>query len=192
MKAFCFGLIAALPAFALESANEASGGLKEVPEYWKWLNFFILAGILGYLTAKNLGPFLANRTKQIQDSLAAGEKAKAEADARAAAVQAKLNDLDFQVSLMRDQAKQDREREAERIRGEAEHEVERIQQHAAQEVESAAKLARMEVQRFAAKMAIELAERKVRARMSPEVESALVGSFLDDLANGHLLQVKAE
>jgi F-type H+-transporting ATPase subunit b len=179
MKVFCFGLITALPAFAQES-----GGLKEVPEYWKWLNFFILAGILGYLVSKNLGPFLANRTKQIQEGLKAGEKAKADADARAAAVQAKLNDLDFQVSLMRDQAKQDREREAERIRAESEREIERVRQHAEQEIESAAKIARLEVQRFAAKIAIELAERKVRARMSPEVESALVGSFLDDLRNG--------
>jgi len=168
----------ALPAFAQES-----GGLKEVPEYWKWLNFLILAGILGYLTAKNLGPALADRTKKIQEGLAAGEKAKAEADARAAAVQAKLNNLEFQISLMRDQAKQDREREAERIRAESGREVERIRQHAAQEIESSAKVARLEVQRFAAKMAIELAERKVRARMSPEVESALLGTFLDDLSN---------
>jgi len=169
----------ALPAFAQEG-----GGLKEVPEYWKWLNFLILAGILGYLTAKNLGPALADRTRKIQEGLAAGEKAKAEADARAAAVQAKLNDLEFQISLMRDEAKQDREREAGRIRTESEREVERIQQHAVQEVESAAKVARLEVQRLAAKAAIELAERKVRARMSPEVESALLGAFLDDLSNG--------
>jgi hypothetical protein len=33
-------------------------------------------------------------------------------------------------------------------------------------------------------MAIELAERKVRARMSPEVEAALLGNFLDGLGNG--------
>jgi F-type H+-transporting ATPase subunit b len=175
------GLVCALPAIA-----EESGGLKPVPEIWKWLNFLILAGILGYLVAKNMGPMLANRTRQIQEGLAAGEKAKAEADAQAAAVQAKLADLGSQISLMRDGAKQDREREAERIRQESEREVERIRQRAVQEIESSAKLARLEVQRFAAKMAIELAERKVRARMSPEVESALLGGFLDDLAQSRV------
>jgi F-type H+-transporting ATPase subunit b len=175
-SALLLSLATAAPAFAAE--------LKEPPEIFKWLNFFILAGILGYLIAKNLGPALADRSKKIQDDLAAGERAKAEADARAAAVQAKLSDLDFQVSLMRDAAKQDREREADRIRKDGEREIERIQQHAAQDIESAAKLARLDVQRFAAKMAIELAERKVRARMSPEVESALLGSFLDDLSDG--------
>jgi F-type H+-transporting ATPase subunit b len=177
-SAILLAILTAVPAFAEE------GGLKEPSEIWKWLNFFILVGILGYLVSKNLGPMLSDRTKKIQEGLAAGEKAKAEADARAAAVQAKLSDLDFQVSLIRDGAKQDRERETERIRRDAEREIERIQQHAAQEIESAAKLARLEVQRFAAKAAIELAEQKVRVRMSPEVESALLGSFLDDLANG--------
>ena len=39
-------------------------------------------GVLWYLIAKNLGPMLTARTKQIQDSLAAGTKAKAEAEGR--------------------------------------------------------------------------------------------------------------
>ena len=78
------------------------------------------------------------------------------------------------------------EREADAGFAESERrEMARIQQHASQEIESAGKTARLEVQRFAAKVAIELAERKVRARMSPEVESALLGNFLDGLANGH-------
>ena len=160
----------------------------EISPIWKWLNFLMLAGVLGYLIAKNLGPMLAARTKQIQEGLAAGEKAKAEADARAASVQAKLNDLGFQVSLMREGAKQEREREADRIRRDTEREMNRIQQHAAQEIDSAGKLARLEVQRYAAKLAIELAERKVRSRMSPEVEAALLGNFLDDLSAGRARQ----
>jgi F-type H+-transporting ATPase subunit b len=177
-----------VPLALFSAAPLLAADLKEPAPIWQWLNFLILAGVLGYLVSKNLGPILADRTKKIQEGLAAGENAKAEADARAAAVQAKLSDLDFQVSLMRDGAKQDREREAERIRRDSAREIERIQQHATQEIESAAKVARLEVQRFAAKMAVELAERKVRARMSPEVESALLGSFLEDLTNGHAVQ----
>jgi F-type H+-transporting ATPase subunit b len=172
---------------AQEGAGETAAEKKEQKEVsplWKWANFAILAGVLGYLISKNLGPMLATRSQQIQEGLAAGEKAKAEADARAASVESKLNDLGFQISLMRDGAKQEREREADRIRRDTEREIARIQQHAAQEIESAGKLARLEVQRFAAKLAIELAERKVRSRMSPEVEAALVGNFLDDLSRG--------
>jgi len=161
------------------------GGKVEPNLIWKWLNFALLAGILGYLIAKNLGPMLVARSKQIQDGLAAGTKAKAEAEARAAAVQAKLANLEGDVGRMRAEAKVEREREAERLRGEMERELGRIRQHANQEIESTGKIARLEVQSFAAKMAIELAERKVRARMSPEVEAALLGNFLDGLSNGH-------
>jgi F-type H+-transporting ATPase subunit b len=160
------------------------GGKPEPAVIWKWLNFAILVGILGYLIAKNMGPMLSARTKQIQDGLAAGTKAKAEADARAAAVQAKLADLEGEVGRMRAEAKVEREREVARLKADTEREIGRIQLHAAQEIESASKLARLEVQSFAAKMAIELAERKVRARMSPEVEAALLGNFLDGLGNG--------
>jgi F0F1-type ATP synthase membrane subunit b/b' len=49
------------------------------------------------------------------------------------------------------------------------------------EIESAGKQARFEVQRAAAALAIDLAETKVRARMSTDVQSALLETFLKDL-----------
>ena len=42
------------------------------------------------------------------------------------------------------------------------------------EIESAGKQARLEVQRAAATLAIDLAEKKVRARMSPDIQAALL------------------
>jgi F0F1-type ATP synthase membrane subunit b/b' len=57
----------------------------------------------------------------------------------------------------------------------------RIRTQAEQEIESSGKMARLEVQRAAAKMAIELAETKVRASMSPEIQRALLQGFLADL-----------
>ncbi len=172
-----------LHAFVLLAEDAASK--PEISPIWKWLNFAMLVGILGYLISKNVGPILADRSKQIQEGLAAGEKARVEADTRAAAVQAKLADLSSEISRMQAQAKVELEREAERLKKDTEREIGRIQQHASQEIESAGKLARLEVQRFAARVAIELAERKVRARMSPEVQSALLGNFIDGLSNGH-------
>jgi F0F1-type ATP synthase membrane subunit b/b' len=65
---------------------------------------------------------------------------------------------------------------------EAEAEFARIRQHAQQEIESAGKLARLEVQRFAAKVAIDLAEQKVRARMSAEKQIELLNQFIGEIA----------
>jgi F-type H+-transporting ATPase subunit b len=148
---------------------------------WEGLNFLILGGTLVWLAQKHGGPLLAARSKEIAEGLAAGEKAKTEADARAAQVQAKLANLEADVAALRTSAREERDREAARIRRETEAEIARIRAQAEMEIESAGKHARMEVQRAAAKMAIELAERKVRARMSPEIQTGLLQGFLADL-----------
>ena len=171
-----------LPLLAQEGGG--AGGSAEKPDMFIWtvLNFFIIAGFIGWMAKKHGGPFLTARSSEIRSGLAAGEKAKAQADARAAQVKKQLANLDQEVETMRTTAKEEREREADRIRRETQSEMARIRMQADQEIESSGKLARFEVQRAAAKMAIELAEVKVRSRMSPEVEAALIQGFLADLS----------
>jgi F-type H+-transporting ATPase subunit b len=148
---------------------------------WQVLNFLILAGLIGWLAIKQGGPLLAARSNEIREGLAAGEKAKAEADVRAAQVQAKLANLENEVTEMRATAKEERERETARILRETQAEIARIRQQAEHEIESAGKQARIEVQRAAARMAIDLAETKVRARMSPEIQASLLQAFMADM-----------
>ena len=176
-------MLVALPAFAQESGG---GGEKPSMLVWQVLNFLILFGFLWWLISKQGGPALNARSKGISDGLAAGEKAKAEADSRAREVQAKLSNLEKEIAALREDAREEREREGERIRRDTQSEIVRIHAQAELEIEAAGKQARAEVQRTAARLAVELAETKVRARMSPDVQSALLESFLKDLAGGHL------
>lgn len=180
---FLAGALSITPAFAFEGPEKASES-SERPgmEAWKWANFILLAGLLGYLISKNLGPMLVERSREIQDGLAAGVKAKAEADARAVAVQSRLAGLGAVVAQLKAEALRDREREAARIRREADLELDRLSRHEAFEIETAGKMARLEIRREAARLAIELAERKLRARMSPDAQSELLATFADDLA----------
>jgi F-type H+-transporting ATPase subunit b len=172
--------LAAIPAFA----EETGGAEKPSLLLWQVLNFLILAGLLGWLVAKAGGPLLAARSKEIAEGLAAGETAKAEADARAAEVQAKLNNLEKEIGALRSSAKEEREREADRIRRDTEAEIARIHYQAEMEIESSGKHARLEVQRAVARLAIDLAEQKVRARMSADEQAQLLQNFLKDLAGG--------
>jgi F-type H+-transporting ATPase subunit b len=174
-------LLIALPALAEESKSAESGAISPI---WTWINFIILLGVLGYLIAKNMGPMLAARSQKIQEGLAAGERAKAEADARAAAVEAQLKNLGAEVERLRAGAVADRDREAARIARDTESELARIEMHAGQEIESAGKAAQLEVRRYAVKLAIELAEQKLRARMSPDAQANLVRNFIGDIADG--------
>ena len=187
---YLFALLTAIPAFAAEE----SGGGAEEPSLllWKVLNFLILAGLIGWLIKKHGGPVLVSRAKTISEGLAAGTRAKAEADARAAQVQKKLGNLEQEISALRTSAQEERAREADRIRRETQAEIVRIQYQANVEIESAGKQARLDVQRAAAALAIQLAEKKVLARMSPDVQSSLLQSFLKDLANGPARSVTAD
>ncbi len=155
---------------------------EEVNELWKWPNFFILAGLLGYLIKKHGAPLLAARSQQIREGLEAGEKAKAEAEVRSAAVQARIANLDRVVAELRVAAHADLEKEADRIRRDADHEISRIEQHTAMEIVSIGKQTRLELRHYAAKLAMDLAEQKVRAGMSPAVQATLLNNFSSDIA----------
>jgi F-type H+-transporting ATPase subunit b len=176
-RCFMALVLAAMPALAQESGGTEKPSLL----LWQTLNFLILAGLLGWLVVKQGGPLLRSRSKEITEGLAAGETAKAEADARAAEVDAKLSNLEKEINALRSDAREEREREADRIRRETQAEIARIHHQGEMEIDSAGRLARLDVQRAAASLAIELAEKKVRARMSPDVQSALLETFLKDL-----------
>ena len=161
---------------------------EEVNPLWKWPNFLLLAGLLGYLIKKHGGPLLAARSEHIRESLEAGKKAKAEADARAAAVQAKIANLDREIAEFRISALADLDQEAARIRQKTDSELSRIEQQTKAEIVVIGKQTRLELRQYVAKLAMELAEQKIRARMSPDAQSTLVKNFTGDLssrATGH-------
>jgi F-type H+-transporting ATPase subunit b len=176
MKRVLYGLMLAAAPLLAEGGEAAKPDL----EIWKWLNFAILFGLLGYFAVKQGGPALKSRSNQIREGLAAGEIAKAEAETRAREVQAKLDNLATEVAALRNTAKEECEREATRIKQDFEREISRIQRQSEMEIESAGKMARIELQSFAAKLAVDLAEQKVKASMTPDVQAALLASFFKD------------
>ena len=155
---------------------------EEVSELWLWPNFVILASLLGYLIKKHGGPFFAARSQQVRESLEAGKKAQAEAEKIAAGVQAKLATLDSEIANLKSSARTELERETQRIRRDTDKELQRIEQHTTAELDSLGKRATIELRQYAASLAVDLAEQKIRARMTPAVQSGLIEGFASDLA----------
>ncbi len=173
-------LLAGLALWA-PAARAAGPGEADSLTGWKWANFVVLAGALGYLIGKNAGPFFAARSQQIRkDIVEAGEQRK-EADARAAEVEQRLAELGSEIARLRAEAEQEAQAETSRVARRATLEMAKIQEQAEQEIASAAKAARGELKRYAAHLAVGLAEGKIRARMTPAVEDALVEGFVRDL-----------
>ena len=158
-----------------ESASEGPSPI------WAWANFAILAGALGYLIVKKGGPWFAERSLAIRKGIAEAEEIRRGAEASAAEVDRRLAGLETEVQSLRANAQREQAAEGERIRQQTAADLARIQEHAAREIEAAGKSARLDLKRYAAQLAIDLAEQKIRRRMTPEVQSALIERFGRDL-----------
>jgi F-type H+-transporting ATPase subunit b len=166
---------------AILAAEEQNAGPAEPSMTWKVVNFVILAAGLGYLMGKNLPGFFHSRTSSIQEGIAEAQKVKADAERRAAEVEQRVSRLGADIEAFRAQSRAEMEKESERIRLETAASIRKLEQQAQVEIESAGKNARRELKTYAANLALDLAEQRVRARLSPGAENALVEKFVVDL-----------
>jgi F-type H+-transporting ATPase subunit b len=149
--------------------------------WWKWANFLILAGGLGYLIRKNVPPLFREQSEEIQSALAEAAKIKEEATAYAAGIEARLGNLQSEIEKLRVSAHSDMAAESERIRHETDHHLQRIREQTAQEIELMTRAAKDELRKYAAELAIGLAEERIRFRMNSDTQQDLAKSFLHDL-----------
>jgi F-type H+-transporting ATPase subunit b len=179
-RLICFlALSAALSLYGAES--EGHGGGHAALDGWKWANFLLLAGLLFWAGRKSAAAFFTGRSIQIRKSLVEAEEIRADAERRAAEVDRRLASLGAEIEALRREAATEQEAQAERARREMAAELAKVQLHAEQEIAAAGKQARLELKRYSAELALELAEKKIAARMNPPAQDALVDSFVRQL-----------
>jgi F-type H+-transporting ATPase subunit b len=145
----------------------------------KWANFAILAGLAGWLISKTLPPFFKSRSEEITKGIAEATKLKADAEAKAAAIEKRLAQLGTEIELLRANAKQEMQIEADRIKRETENYLAKIHEGGLSEIEAASKRAQAELKAQAASEAIDLAEQRIRAGL--QNGGGLVERFISDL-----------
>ena len=160
-------------------AGEQGGDWHEMG--WKWANFLILAGALGYVIKKKAPAFFSARDAEIQKNIAAARKMKEEAEARMAEVERRLAGIDADIHALRESARAEAAAEAERMRSETDRALAKIQTHAQMEIEAAVQSARLQLKIYAGQLATGLARDKVLARLTPQTQDKLVGLFVDGL-----------
>jgi F-type H+-transporting ATPase subunit b len=164
------------PASQSDEAGEGGSWI-----WWKWANFAILAVGLGYLIGKNVPPLFRKQSDEIQNALAEAAKVKQDAALYATDVETRLANLQKEIEALRQSAHADMTAESERMRRETEHHLERVQEQAVQEIALMTRAAKDELRKYAAQLAIDLAEQRIRALMTPATEDKLVKGFLRDL-----------
>jgi len=156
-------------------------GLSLDHAYWLCfgINFAIIAVLVGTLMRKMLPGFFRSRTSAIQKGIEEARKMSDEARARLSDVEARLSRLDADIAAMRSEAEQNAKLEEQRLLAGGEEERKRIVTSAEQEVGMAANAARRELKTYAAKLAVDLAEKKIR--VSQDADQALVREFTTQL-----------
>ena len=184
-RLFCIAFLAA----SLMAAEEGHGGGHSEPSIlWKWANFFLLGAALSFLVAKNAPAFFKSRTEEIQSGLNEARKLREESEARVAEIEKRVATLETDLKQLRENARKEMVSEGERIKQDTARAIEKIQAHAEMEIASAAKLARQELKAYSADLAVQLATRQIRERLTPQTQDQLVDNFVKQLQSQKVAQ----
>lgn len=180
-------LLAGAAALALASPDtgghgEAHGG---DPYLWyKWFNFAILAGGLGYLVARLGVPALRGQQKAILKRLEEARKKAAETERRTKQVEEKVAGLEHEIAELRRRAAEEMALEARQMEEETRRLLEKVDQQAQLEIASAVDHARKELRAMAADLAIELASQRLAAEVAQGAQERIVERFIRSLGDG--------
>jgi len=151
----------------------------------KVINSLILFGGLTFVLWKPVKAMLAKRTADVGESLRSAESGRTEAEARAIESRAKLAGLEGEVRGLKAEAEAAGKREAGRIAQAAVAEAERLKKLTRQELDEQVRQSVGELKAYAAARATDIARERIRRRLTPETQSALIDRSIDRLSKLH-------
>jgi len=144
---------------------------------FRWINFVILVGGLGFVLRKPLAQFFVARTASITKSLEEGRKALEAAASQLQAVEQKLQHFEEEMAAFRVAALKEMEEEHDHLRQATAHDAEKMMESVRVQMDVASKQARLELRLHAAEQAVELAEKMIARRIDDVSQRRLVGQF---------------
>lgn len=158
-------------------------GLSLVTAYWICvvINFAIIAVLVILALKSNLPAMFRGRTQSIQKDIQEARHSSEDAQRRLSEIESRLSRMNVEIDEMQAKAAADARAEEERMRTAIQQEKQKILQSAEQEVEQAASAARRDLQKYAAALAIELAEKGIHVDAGED--KLLVEDFTAQLAS---------
>lgn len=151
----------------------------------KLVNFLILFGGLAFVMRKPVKAMLAKRAADVAETIRQAEAARAGAETRAGESRAKVAGLEEEVRGLKTAAEEEGRRQTERIARAAAEEAERLKKFTRQELEEQVRRGVLELKSFAAARATDLARERIRKRLTPEAQAALIDKSIDRLTDLH-------
>jgi len=178
--------VAAVPALAA-----GSGDFSFTIEGFYIIDFVILVALLGYLLKGPARKWLADRHDRVKAELEAATNLRLEAERRLAEVDALLGGLEAEVAQIREQFRQDGEREAARIVHEASVAAERHEAGLGRQLEQEQAKVREQLERELVAAVLKSTEEKLQARLDSKAQTDITAGFVSDLEKMPALSSRA-
>lgn len=176
-------LTSAIPAFAAEGGGEHGGG-SAMEWVWRLLNFGILVFVLVKYGGKPLKEYLQQRKELIAKSIQEAQEAKELAKRALAEVEERLKLKDKEIAEIIASAKNSGEKEKERLVEEGERLQAKILEHAKANIDYEVKRAKDVIKGEAVDAAMQLAEEKIKGKLTVDDQDKLLKESLKLLLEG--------
>jgi F-type H+-transporting ATPase subunit b len=170
---FAMSFIFASLAFGSEGAEAKESLFREY--LWPAINFLVLVFLLVYMSKKmDVKGYFKRRTELIEQSLNEARQAKELAQKALAQVEERLKVKDTEIEEIIASAKISGEKEKERLIEEGEKMKERILEQAKSNIDFEVRQAKSSIRDEAVEVAMELAEKKLRDKLTKEEQMKLL------------------
>ena len=167
------------PPPAEQAPEDSSSG-----QIFRWLNFILVFGGIGFLIAKSAPAFFRARAAEVAKDITEAAAQKSEAEARLRKAEAGLAQLDQAQAKMRADSQRDFAAEAERIKQATASDIEKVDRTAEVEIEASSRMAAIELRTAAARRAVERAAAMVAEQMTPDRRELIFRKFVTNLPRG--------
>lgn len=169
------------PAFGAEAASHGS----EWKEWlWKILNFAILVFILIKFIGKPLREFLRQRTELIEKTLNEAKEAKGLAEKALYEVEKRLSLKDREIQEIINHSERSAKAEQDLLINQGEQIKAKIIEHAKANIDHELRITKDAIKAEAVEIAMEIAEQKLKKRLSEEKQLELVNESLSGIEAG--------
>jgi len=147
----------------------------------KVVNFTVLFGGLFLILRKPIKNYLDQRIKKEDLSIKEAMETRSESEEKLKSVLSRLDKLSEKVTSIKDEAKQDGKKKKEKIVKSARQEADRLKDLSKKEIESIFASVMKELRAYAAEVTIEEAAKRIKQRMTPKLQSAIIDKSIERL-----------
>jgi F-type H+-transporting ATPase subunit b len=169
---------------AVEHAAPGESGHEEglLPLVAKVFNFVLLGGVLVYFLRAPIAKYVADRRAQVRAELESAAALTRSAEAQMAELEARLQALPAEIEALKARSRAETAAEEQRIREAAARERQRLLDQATREIEQQVRVAHRELVEHAARLAVGIAETRIRQHINSADRTRLVDRYLEQVA----------